>query len=78
MKQFKKPLKLWLGRTMGDGFCNYQIGTRKKEFSPEDGFTDSFITSFCGAEFERVTGARLELGEVVKVRIEVDLIKASV
>ena len=71
MKQFKKPLKLWLGRTTtGEHtFSNYQIATRKKDWNPEDGFDASFITSFCGDEFEKVTGVRLELGEVVKVSI---------
>lgn len=71
MKQFKKPMKLWLGRTsiVGEGFCNYQIGTRRKDWNSDGGFTDSFITSFCGGEFERVTGVRLDHGEVLKVSI---------
>lgn len=74
MKQYKKPLPVYLGRTNipGYGTSNYQIGTRRKDFAPENGFDASFITSFCGAEFERVTGYRLEPGEVVKVRIIID------
>lgn len=74
MKRFKKTLPVYLGRTNipGYGTSNYQIGTRLKDFSPENGFSASFITSFCGAEFERVTGMRLECGEVLKVRIVID------
>lgn len=56
----------------GSGFSNYQIGTRRKDWKPDDGFTGSFITSFCGHEFERVTGVRLERGEVMRVRISVE------
>jgi hypothetical protein len=73
MKQFKKPLTLWLGRTLAgkDSFSNYQIGTRKKDWTEMDGFDASFISSFCGDEFERVTGVRLEKGEVIKVSLVV-------
>lgn len=74
MKQYKKPMTLWLGRTVEgkDKFSNYQIATRKKDWTPEDGFVnDSFITSFCGADFERVTGVKLEMGEVLKVSIAI-------
>ena len=67
-------MKLWLGRTLEnrDKFSNYQIASRKKDWTPEDGFDASFITSFCGVDFERVTGVRLEMGEVVKVQILID------
>ena len=73
MKQYKKPLRLYLGRTamQGSGFSNYQIGSRRKDWEDEEGFTHSFIASFCGGDFERVTGIRLEPREVVRVRIEV-------
>lgn len=74
MKQYKKPMKLWLGRTNTHlhTFSNYQIGVRKKDWTVDDGFGDSFISSFCGDEFERVTGIRLEKGELLKVRIVID------
>lgn len=73
MKIFKKPMRLYLGRTSlpGSGFSNYQIGTRRKDWDDDEGFTHSFIASFCGDDFEKVTGVRLEEGEVVRVRIEV-------
>ena len=74
MKQFKKPLKLYLGRTLEgvDNFSNYQIATRRGDWDDADGFDASFIASFCGADFERVTGIRLERGEVLKVQILID------
>lgn len=74
MKQYKKPMTLWLGRTNQNqsGFSNYQIGTRRKEWDDETGFDESFIASFCGDEFERVTGVRLERCEVLKVSLTVD------
>ena len=74
MKQYKKPLALWLGRTnhTGSTFSNYQIATRKGDWSPDDGFDGTFISSFCGDDFERVTGIRLDLGELVRVRISIE------
>jgi hypothetical protein len=73
MKQYKKPMKLWLGRTLAtdESFSNYQIAVRKKDWTDMDGFDASFIAAFCGEEFERVTGVRLEKGEVVKVSLVV-------
>ncbi len=74
MKQYKKPLRLWLGRTVANehSFSNYQIATRRRDWTDVDGFDASFIASFCGEEFERVTGVRLEKGEVVRVTISVE------
>jgi hypothetical protein len=74
MKQYKKPMQIWLGRTLDSkhSFSNYQIAMRKKDWNRADGFDASFITSFCGDDFERVTGVRLERGEVVKVSIVID------
>ena len=73
MKRFKKPMRLYLGkgRSSGDSFSNYSIGTFKKDWHGSD-FDNSHITSFCGHDFERVTGVRLEDGEVVRVRISVE------
>ncbi len=74
MKRYKKPLSIWLGRTSleGSSFSNYQIATRKSDWSADDGFDASFISSFCGDDFERVTGLRLERGELVRVTISVE------
>lgn len=75
MKRFKKqPMRLHLGRTMDESstFSNYQISSRKRDWSKKEGFGEGFIASFCGDEFEKVTGIRLEKGEVVRVRITVE------
>lgn len=74
MKQYKKPLALWLGRTLDreHSFSNYQIAVRKKDWDEQVGFDASFIAAFCGDEFERVTGVRLEKGEVVRVTLCVE------
>ena len=74
MKRFKKAMRLYLGRTKEthDTFSNYNIGAHKKDWIAEGGFDASFIASFYGDDFERVTGVRLEKGEVVRVRIVVE------
>lgn len=77
MEKFKEPKAVWLGKIKGnivdvgeyDGY--YDVGTRKRDWG-EYGFGNSLLSGpFCGAIFERVTGTRLERGELVKVEITV-------
>ncbi len=74
MKRFKKAMRLYLGRTKEthDSFSSYAIGAHKKDWIAEGGFDASFIASFCADDFQRVTGIRLDQGEVVRVRILVE------
>lgn len=75
MKKFKEPKTIWLGKIKeGDGTYSgdYDMGTRKKDWG-DFGFSgNSFLVEpFCEARFERITGIRLEDGELVKVEITV-------
>jgi hypothetical protein len=73
MKRFKKAMRLYLARSKETGvsFSTYVIGTRKKDWNGAD-FDNSHIASFCSEDFERVTGVRLEEGEVARVRIVIE------
>ena len=70
MNRFKKLRAVWLGRLLDSD--TYEVGDRKKDWDSKNGFGASYITFYFADEFERVTGIRLEPGEVRKVRIIVE------
>lgn len=76
MKRYKKPMPVYLGKTDDS---RYEIGTKKRPWGDADdgGFPDfgdsGYVSGFCEEDFERVTGIRLEPGELLKVTITVEL-----
>jgi len=70
MIRHKKPAAIWLAKSEGRFSC-YQLGLRKKDWNGQD-FDPDNIVSFCDDDFERVTGIKLERGEIVRVRISVE------
>lgn len=68
MQRFKKAKTVWLERKTGLwGSDEYVLRNRKKEtrFGID-------IAAFCIEDFERITGIRLEAGEILKVNITVE------
>ncbi len=63
----------------------YELGTKKSGWGrivifPSRieleawGFKDGFLKSFCAEDFERITGIKLKVGEIRKVKITVELL----
>ena len=68
---------VWLGKSedsvLGD---EYHIGTRKGDWDKNwHVFDATELYRFCVKDFERITGFKLEVGECVKVRINVEEVK---
>jgi hypothetical protein len=58
-------MKLFAGRT-SDG--DYELGTSKKDFEGDYGFTDgTYLMFFCARFFQKFTDLRLRKGEVVEI-----------
>lgn len=74
-RRYKKPQTLWLGRSEAH---EYELGLRRKDWTGgEIGFADDspiIYGPFCVEDFGRATGIRLEVGDCVKVRINVELL----
>lgn len=69
-----KYRRLYLGRKNNSAYpddCPYQLGTRKKDWNKEEGFSCSLLAEFCPEEFEAVTGVVLEPGKVRRIDIEI-------
>jgi len=63
-----KKRQLWLGKA--DSGERYEIGTGK--WSGWD--FQYYVQGFCGRDFERITGLKLKLGEVRKIKsIKIEL-----
>lgn len=66
MQRFKKAKVMWLKHFISPWGSDYTLRDRKHG--------DTAIASFCADDFERITGIRMEQGEVVKVTITVEAV----
>ena len=57
---------------LGCGDCGtYELGTRKKDWTPSEGFdvcAGDYLIGFCAEPFEAFTGIKLKPGEIRRVK----------